>query len=194
MDATLAYVFWHWRQPQVPAAEYERRQRDFHAALAAHPPDGFSHSASSALTGAPWANGGAEAYQDRYLIADSCALDALDRAVVGGAQRAAHDRAAGAAASGVGGLYRARLGAALPAPRHAQWFGKPRTSSYDDLLARFEPLVRPHESVLWMRRLVLGPTPEFCVESTKPFEIPSDLEPLALSLRPVWPLQSPAAS
>jgi hypothetical protein len=37
----LAYVFWHWRRPDVPAASYEALQRRFHAALGAAPPAGF---------------------------------------------------------------------------------------------------------------------------------------------------------
>ena len=37
----LAYAFWHWRQPDVSRETYEARQREFHEALAAHPPEGF---------------------------------------------------------------------------------------------------------------------------------------------------------
>ena len=37
----LAYVFWHWRRPDVPAASYEALQRRFHAALGAAPPPGL---------------------------------------------------------------------------------------------------------------------------------------------------------
>ena len=185
-EGGLAYTFWHWKQPQISATEYEARQRDFHSALAADPPSGFLCSVSSAVTGAPWANGGAEAYQDRYVIGDSSALDALDRAVASGMYRQAHDNAAAVAESGIAGLYRARIGVPLPAPRHAVWFAKPSGMSYDQLLARCEPLVRPDDSVLWMRRMVLGPTPEFCLESMTPVTLPPELRGLALSLRPVW--------
>lgn len=186
-EATLAYVFWHWKRPHVPADQYEARQQDFHRALAAHPPDGFSCSSSSAVAGAPWANGGAEAYQDRYLVRDSGALDTLDRAVAGGGQRAPHDRAAAVAAGGAAGLYRARVGSPLAAPRYALWLDKTRGSSYDEFVARFAPLVRAGESVLWMRRMVLGPTPEFCLESTTPLAVLAEVRGLTLSLRPVWP-------
>ena len=185
-DATLAYVFWHWKQPRVAAPEYEARQREFHEALAAHPPEGFAHSSSSALAGAPWANDGGEAYQDRYVIHDSCALDALDRAVAAGAQRLPHDGAASVAAAGTAGVYRARIGTPVAAPHHAMWFAKPPGMSYDQLLERCAPLVRVGESVLWMRRMVLGPTPEFCLESTTPAALPPEFQALALALRPVW--------
>jgi hypothetical protein len=186
-DATLAYVFWHWRQPSIPASRYEALQRGFHEALAAHPPEGFAHSTSSALAGASWANGGAEAYQDRYVVRDSCALDVIDRAVVAGVQRTAHDGAARVAAGGTAGLYQARLGAPLATPRHALWFAKPAGTTYEELFARCTPLVRTGASVLWMRRMVLGPTPEFCLESVTAVTLPDDLVPVALSLRPVWP-------
>ncbi len=172
----------------MPAVEYEARQRDFHEALAAHPPDGFSHSISSAVTGAPWANGGAESYQDCYVIRDSGALDALDRAVVGAAHRSSHERAAAVAEGGAAGLYRIRLGASLATPRYAGWFGKPPGMTYDELLARCAPLVHAGERVLWMRRMVLGPTPEFCLESVTPATIPAELEGFSLTLRPIWPL------
>jgi hypothetical protein len=187
-DAALAYVFWHWKGPRVATDQYEAFQRDFHRALAADAPDGFSCSISSAVIGAPWANGAAEAYQDRYVIRDSGALDALDRAVAGGSHRASHDSAAAVAAGGAAGLYRARIGSPIPAPRYAVWFDKPRESRYDAFLARLAPLVRAGESVLWMRRMVLGPTPEFSLESMTPPTLPSEVAGLALTLRPVWPV------
>ena len=183
----LAYVFWHWRRPPVARAAYEARQRAFHAALAERRPAGFSRATSAALSGAPWANAGGDAYEDRYLIADASALDALDEAVGRGALRHAHGEAAGGAAGGTAGLYRARLGVPLAAAARAAWFAKPAGTSYDELLAAMAPLVREGESALWMRRLVLGPTPEFCLESTTPVELPPHLGALALALRPVWP-------
>lgn len=185
--AALAYVFWHWKQPAVSAAKYEARQRAFHAALAEHPPTGFARSISTALDGAPWANGGGPAYQDRYLIQDSASLDALDACVRSGARQETHDSAASVAAGGTAGLYRARLGAPVAAPRYALWFAKPPGTTYDELLALWGPLVRGGESVLWMRRMVLGPTPEFCLESVTPLDLPRRLGAIALTLRPVWP-------
>ena len=106
----LAYVFWHWRRPQVPAASYETLQRGFHAALAAAPPPGFLRSSTLSIAGAPWAAGGGEAYEDWYLVDGTAALDPLNDAAVTASRRQPHDAAAAAAAGGTAGLYRLRLG------------------------------------------------------------------------------------
>ena len=114
----LAYVFWHWRRPDVPAASYEALQRRFHAALGAAPPAGFLGSRSLAITGAPWADGGNEAYEDWYLLEGSAALDPLNAAAVSASRQAPHDAAAAVAGGGTAGLYLLRLGSAgEPPPR-----------------------------------------------------------------------------
>ena len=184
----LAYTFWHWRRSSVPAAEYEERQRTFHAALAEHPPAGFSHSISSSVTGAPWANGGGEAYQDRYIVRDSAALDALEEAAISGARQRPHDDAARDAEGGTAGLYQARVGRPISAPRQTLWFAKPDGMRYEELFARCGPLVRDGESVLWMRQMVLGPSTEFCIESANELTLPREFRPLAVALRPLWPV------
>lgn len=183
----LAYTFWHWKRRAVPASEYEKEQRAFHAALAEHPPAGFSQSISSSVIGAPWANGGGEAYQDRYIVRGSADLDVLEQAAISGARQRSHDNAARLADGGTAGLYQARVGRPVKVPRHALWFAKPDGMSYDELFARLEPLVRDGESVLWMRQMVLGPSPEFCLESTNGLSLPPEFRPLSLTLRPIWP-------
>ena len=185
--AILAYTFWHWRRPDVDANAYERALHTFQASLAESPPDGFLRSVSSSLRGAPWANAGDEAYQDRYLLSNSAALDPIDRWVADGPRGGAHDSVARLAAGGSAGLYQARLGLPLDTPQLAQWFAKPAGMSYQQLFALVEPAVRDGASVLWMRRLVLGPTPEFCLESSAPVHLGPPIEGLELSLRPVWP-------
>jgi hypothetical protein len=186
-DFRLAYVFWHWRRASVGSADYELLQRAFHASLAANPPDGFSHSTSTAVAGAPWANGGGDAYEDRYFIRDAAALDSLDAAVGGSSHQRAHLGAAMAAAGGAAGLYRARLGDPLAQPGHAAWFSKPDGMRYDNLFSLVDPLVTDGTGVLWMRRLVLGPTPEFCLQSASVVELPPPLHALTLALRPLRP-------
>lgn len=181
----LAYVFWHWPRPGVTAADYEARQRAFHSALAAEPPPGFERSYSFALAGAPWANRGQAAYEDWYLVGDSAALDPLNTGAVSAGRRGPHDAAAALAADGIAGLYVPRLGRPLPSAQHARWFGKPLGMSYarlDDLLA---PRLKRHGAVLWMRFMVLGPSPEFCVQSAGPLELPEELHGSELELRPL---------
>lgn len=185
--AETAYTFWHWKRASIDAARYEEQQRAFHAALAAHPPDTFQFSVSSALAGAPWANNGNDAYQDRYIVRDIAALEPLEHAAISGARQRPHDGAAAVAAGGAAGIYSVRTGKAVVAPRFAYWFSKPDGVSYADLDAALSPLVHAHDAALWMRRMVLGPTPEFCVESASALQLPPAYDALELALRPVWP-------
>ena len=182
----LAYVFWHWRQPTVSAPDYESAQRAFHTALGATPSDGFSGSFSHAIAGASWANGGEEAYEDWYLVRDSAALDPLNDAAISASRQAPHDAAAALAAGGTAGLYRLRVGQLPNAPRSAQWFSKPERVSYPQLFAAIEPVLRPVGGSLWIRQMVLGPTPEFCVLGREPAALPPMFQMLAFVLRPVW--------
>ena len=112
----LAYVFWHWRRPEVPAAAYEALQHRFHAALEAAPPAGFIGSCSVAIACAPWAAGGGEAYEDWYLVDGSAGLDPLNAAAVSASRQGPHDAAAAAADGGTAGLYLLRLGEAGDPP------------------------------------------------------------------------------
>lgn len=184
----LAYVFWHWPRADVPAAAYEAIQRRFHAALQEAPPEGFIGSRSLAIGGAPWATGaGAEAYEDWYLLEGSAALDPLNDAAMSAPRRGPHDAAAAAAEGGTAGLYRLRQGAAGDPPLAAAWFAKPRGMSYAALLATLEPLIRAEAAALWGRQMTLGPTPEFCLHTRHPVELPASFFPVTVRCRPVWP-------
>ena len=183
----LAYVFWHWRRPDVPAAAYETLQRRFHAALEAAPPAGFVRSRSVAIAGAPWAAGGAEAYEDWYLVDGSAALDPLNAAAVSASRQAPHDAAAAGAAGGTAGLYLLRLGSPDESPRTAAWFAKPDGLGYGAMFAALEPLVRAERAALWGRQMVLGPSPEFCLQAARPLTLPAPLVPFSIACRTVWP-------
>jgi len=183
----LAYVFWHWKRPDVAAGDYEARQRRFHAALAAAPPPGFHGSFSVGLARAPWAADGADAYEDWYLVRDFGALGPLSEAAVSGSRASPHDAAAAVAAGGAGGLYALRQGDAQREPRCAHWFGKPAGLPYRDLFALVAPVVEQARGALWMRQLVLGPALEFCLQAAAPAPVPAALRALVLPLRPAWP-------
>ena len=100
----LAYVFWHWKQAEITAKDYENRQRAFHAALGAAPPSGFLGSFSVSLSHAPWAASGGDTYEDWYLVQDFSALGLLNEAAVTASRAAPHDAAAVVVAGGAGGL------------------------------------------------------------------------------------------
>ena len=181
----LAYVFWHWRRAAVTAADYERRQRAFHDALAAAPPDGFLRSSIVGLRGAPWANAGGEAYEDWYLLRDSSALDVLNDAAISASRSAPHDAAAAVAEGGTAGLYRLRFGAAEETPRFAHWFAKPDGMRYDELHGELAPIAERAGATLWCRQMVLGPSPEFCLWSRERVALPSRLAGVTIALRAV---------
>lgn len=185
-DNLLAYVFWHWRQPSADRAAYESAQQAFQRALTASPSSGFVRSFSHAIAGAPWANGGSEAYEDWYVVRDMGSLDSLEEAAISASRKAPHDLAASLAAAGTAGLYRLRLGTPPANPKFAQWLEKPAGLSYAQLFAAVEPALAPVGGSLWMRKMTLGPATEFCVLAREPATLAPNLQMLAFNLRPVW--------
>jgi hypothetical protein len=183
----LAYVFWHWKQAGVAEGDYERLQRGFHAALGAAPPTGFERSYTHALRGAAWANGDGDAYEDWYLVDGSAALDPLNDAAISASRKRPHDAAAAVAAGGTAGLYGLRLGEAPSSPRFDAWFHKPSGVSYDEMWRLLGPLTDHGGVGVWVRHMVLGPSPEFCVQADRAVALPQSLAALTLELRPVWP-------
>ena len=182
----LAYAFWHWKRSEVAPASYEARQRDFQAALAAGKPAGFLGGTTVRLTGASWAGDGGVAYEDWYLVRDMAALESLNSAAVTAGRAAPHDAVASLAAGGIAGLYGLRHGAPLAPPAFSAWFAKPAGMSYPSLDAALAPLLHAGASALWSRRMTLGPTPEFCLQSLVRRELPDGFAAQHLALEPVW--------
>jgi hypothetical protein len=183
----LAYVFWHWKQAEITAKDYENCQRAFHAALAAAPSPGFLGSFSVSLAHAPWAAGGGDAYEDWYLVQDFGTLGLLNEAAVSASRAAPHDAAAAVAAGGAGGLYGLRRGAALRQPQYAHWFSKPEGMPYSELFAQLAPVADQVQGALWMRQMVLGPAREFCLHAAAPVSILAVFSALVIPLRQAWP-------
>ena len=173
----LAYVFWHRPSPHADRTDYELQLTAFHSALAEHSPPGFQSSAAYAIEGeAPWMPG-EETYEDWYLVSDYTALGTLNDAAVTGELKNPHDTIAEPSADGAGALYALRRGDAdQAATRNAAWLWKPRGMPYEDFEANLPA------GTLWQRQLVLGPSPEYCLRSGSPIEVPGGL---ALDLRRV---------
>ncbi len=186
MSLLLAYVFWHWKKAVITAADYENRQRAFHAALAAAPSPGFLGSFSACLARAPWAADGGEAYEDWYLLQDFATLGLLNEAAVSASRAAPHDAAAAVTAGGVGGVYALQRGEVLRQPQYAHWFAKPDDMPYGDLFAQCAPLVDRAQGALWMRQLVLGPAREFCLHAPEPVSLLAVFDALVIPLRRAW--------
>lgn len=182
----LAYVFWHWKRPEVTATDYEDRQRVFQAALAASPSPGFVHSFSVGISNAPWA-ASSGAYEDWYLVRDFGALGLLNEAAVSSSRAQPHEAAASVAAGGTAGVYGLRFGTALRRPRYAYWFGKPEGMAYRELFDRLAPVVDRANGALWMRQMTLGPAREFCLHGREAVPLLAGVEALVIPLRPTWP-------
>jgi hypothetical protein len=169
----LAYVFWH--RPGGDAGPYEARLAAFHAALAADPPEGFHGSAALRVEEAPWLPGGGPSYEDWYGVEDWTALGRLNEAAVSGTRGEPHDAVAARAAAGAGALYGLVSGPPELVATRASWLSKPAGA---DREAFHDRLGGPGRSV-WMRQMVLGPSPEYVVRSGAPVVLPYEARAIA---------------
>ena len=74
----------------------------------------------------------------------------------------------------------------MTSPSFASWFRKPPSLSYSALSEMLAPIIATAPATLWMRQMVLGPTPEFCLHSRNAVELPPGIVGHTLSLVPVW--------
>jgi hypothetical protein len=182
----LAYVFWHWRRPEVEPAAYARLLAAFHQALGAHPPPGFIGSVAFRGADVAWSPA-RETYEDWYLTDGSRALDPLNEGAVSGACRAPHDDAARAAQGGLAGLYRLRRGSGdLAGAGWSSWFSKPGRLPYAALDRALDPLAGRPGIGLWARQMALGPAPEFCLMAPAPVELPAGIPGFGRALERLW--------
>lgn len=155
----LAWVFWHTRFENVPEREYAESLAAFHAKIASAEVDGYLGSRILRYDAIPWLQSRSEVYEDWYFVRDSAALDGLDEAALAAFTHDAHARVASLAANAAAGLYRLRAGYPSEKP-HCSWINKPRNESYDSFVSGLTDA-----RAVWSRKMVLGPTPEFCIES-----------------------------
>lgn len=156
----LAWIFWHSRALQTVEAEYREALAHFHAHIAAAAPAGFLGSRVLRYDAVPWLETPSEVYENWYFVQNSAALDDLDAAAIAAFTHDAHARVVRLAGTAISGLYRLRAGSALVAPRSCSWLSKPRGVPYEAFIDQL-----PQAGAVWSRKMVLGPTPEFCVES-----------------------------
>ena len=181
----LAYFFYHWKNESIAESDYEQRLRDFHEAMLAAPPDGFTTSWSVAAAGRPWANDGGPSYEDWYIVRNSADLDPLNDAAISASRKIPHDRVASGTHNGSAGLYRVRLGELIRAPQFSAWFSKPEGWPYAQLYERLTPVLSKG-GALWQRQMALGPG-EFCLHSNHRVPMPEGIEAASTPLRSVFP-------
>ena len=177
---SLHYVFWHWPRAGVDQGVYTGKLRRFHEELS-------THIGSAGLQGAPaafrspaptWLPPDATvAFSDWYAMENSSQLDALNAGAVSDEVKVAHAELAALYGGGAGSLYDYKRGAAFdPAfVHHSHWFPKPSGMTYDDFYALLAPVTAQPKAALLRRRMVLGPSPEFCLASEQPIELPTPI-------------------
>lgn len=156
----LAWIFWHSRFREVPEEQYRQALRAFHQRIAGAAPPGFLGCRTLRYDKLPWLRTATEVFEDWYFVDGSAALDPLDEAALAAFSQDAHARVARMAATATAGIYRLRAGTPLTDPSRCFWISKPRETPYD---AFIDSLSRT--GTVWSRKMVLGPGPEFCVES-----------------------------
>ncbi|HET7784349.1 MAG TPA: hypothetical protein VFL36_00110 [Myxococcales bacterium] len=150
----LAYTFWHW--PREDASEYERHLAEFFQVMEEDKPLGYLGGLTLRHGAAPWLPG--PAFLDWYRLGSFADLGTLNEGAVSGSRRAAHDDVAHMAKGGAGGVYELQQGPAdFHDARVAHWFGKPEGMRYAELFGELAGVA----GSLWMRQMVLGPSPEF---------------------------------
>lgn len=176
----MAYVFWHWPAPGTAPASYESAMLHFHRRLRAADSSALVGSRTFRVEGEPWLPE-AQGYVDWYLLeGGSASLDVLNDLAVSPSLVEAHDRPAGMVAGGAGGVYRLVAGASsMPPPSAATWLSKPAGIPYAAFDESLRPWTARDDVALWQRHMVLGPAPEFCLQSSAPLHLPEDLAALA---------------
>ncbi len=66
-------------------------------------------------------------------------------------------------------------GAATAPAAVGTWFAKPAALGYAALYALLEPLVAGEAAAVCGRQMVLGPAPEFCLQTARPVRLPAPL-------------------
>jgi hypothetical protein len=184
VPASLAYVFWHWPRPEVPIDAYEAKIRSFLRSLNSAKPPGLIEGLSFRADALPWSPQGLNLYEDWYVVESFAALETLNEAAVGGDSRGPHDSIAKDYMKGAGAIFRTISGSLpLRESLQATWIEKPTGLSYQSYYDGLAKVVGSRRTDLWRRQMVLGPSPQFCVHSEEPLEVPGDFRPIRSKLQ-----------
>lgn len=188
MGPRFAYVFWHWPRPGVSASSYEEKLRGFQRALSSSRPSGFVEALSFRVDALPWGPGDGPLYEDWYLVEDFASAGILNDAAVSGGTRRTHDSIAKDYLKGSGGIFKSISGGlSLLEARYATWIEKAVGQSYQSYYDELAKGVGDGRTDLWRRQMVLGPSPQFCVHSAEPLELPAGLRPVHSKIEMISP-------
>jgi hypothetical protein len=182
---SLHYIFWHWPRPDVDLGVYAGKLVRFQEELENSMGGELQgETASYRSAPPPWVPAEATSFSDWYAMVDSSKLDLLNASAVNAAVRPAHNELAALYGGGAGSLYDYKRGAAFdPAfVQYTFWFAKPPGMSYDDLYTLLAPVTESPNTTLMRRRMVLGPSPEFCIASEALHELPAPIAAQVLQM------------
>jgi hypothetical protein len=169
----------------VSSKTYENALITFHRSLYNFGVKGYIGSQTFKIEGAYWMGASESGYEDWYLLKDSSVMDKLNQAAVSGSVKDPHNTAAHMATSLHAGLYVIKS----PYPsflsgKSAVWFTKPREMDLNQILSNYG---NSNDNIgdLWMRLMVLGPTPEYCIVSENRIELPENLHPVNVKRKPI---------
>lgn len=176
----LAYTFWHW--PRAGATEYERHLGEFFHSMETDKPLGYLGGVTLRHGAAAWLP--APAYLDWYRVGGFADLGTLNEGAVSGSHRAPHEDVAKMAAGGAGGVYELQQGPEdFRDAKVAHWFPKPDGMRYAELFGELAGV----RGSLWMRQMVLGPSPEFVLFASR--DVALGVPATRIDVSCVWPVR-----
>lgn len=182
---TLHYIFWHWPKADVDLAVYASRLHLFQEALAAEVGAGLlGRTAVYRSETPPWVPVKGYIFSDWFTLANGNALDRMNEAAVAKNVRQPHAEIAALYGGGAGSLYDRKTGGDFDplAVQFTQWFAKPAGMAYAEIYARLEFATKLESTWVLRRRMVLGPSPEFCMVSKALHKLPEPFKPLILPM------------
>lgn len=183
--SSLLYIFWSWPRPGTDLSVYGGRLSTFREELETYM-GGQLTTETASFRGAtpPWLPENVPAFSDWWPMPNSSVLDSLNAGALTSEVKPAHDAIAELYGGGAGSLYDWKKGAPYDPSyvKYTHWFAKPAGMSYADLYGLLAPALEQGNTTLLRRRMVLGPSPEFCLASDSLFELMKPIEAFTLQM------------
>ena len=182
---SLHYIFWHWPRTGVDLGVYAGKLVRFQEEVENYLGGDLSgETAAYRSAPPPWIPPDVTAFSDWYAVENGTLFDKLSDVTAGPAVKVAHSELAALYGGGAGSLYDYKKGYAFDPTfvQYTHWFAKPTGMSYEDFYALLEPITSLPNTTLLRRRMVLGPSPEFCLASEKLYELPGPIVAYTLQM------------
>lgn len=183
--STLLYIFWSYPRPGIDPAVYAGRSSTFREELENYMGGQLTAETASFLSPPPpWLATAGQAFSDWWPLPNASVLDNLNEGSQVSEVKPSHDAVAALYGGGAGSLYDWKKGELYDPSfvNFTHWFAKPAGMSYSDLYELLEPALSAGKATLLRRRMVLGPSPEFCLASEALLELMEPIEPLTLQM------------